>query len=105
MKTRPSVFEANLFGHEQVVHQAITFNAAKSAYTGSSAYADFLNDLFCEEFRDIGPVVLPADDVSISADGKRLSVQMSATDCYDRGGLIGWEPVIIKWKAWYGDNP
>ncbi len=70
-----------------------------------SISADINYDWLCEEFRDIGPAVLPADDVSISADGKRLSVQISATDCYDRGGLIGWEPVIIKWKAWYGNNP
>jgi hypothetical protein len=38
-----SVFEANSFGHEQIVHQAITFNASESAYAGFSAYANFLN--------------------------------------------------------------
>jgi hypothetical protein len=40
-----SFFEANSFGHEQIVHQAITFNAAESALADSSAYADFLNTI------------------------------------------------------------
>jgi len=37
------LFVINLFGQEQVVHQAITANAEGSAYANSSAYFDFLN--------------------------------------------------------------
>jgi hypothetical protein len=33
----------NLFGHDQIVHQAITANAATSALTSSPAYAGFVN--------------------------------------------------------------
>ncbi len=38
-----SFFGANSFAHDQIVHQAITVNAAESAYTYSSAYANFVN--------------------------------------------------------------
>lgn len=37
------LFKTNLFGHEQVVHEAITFNAAESAFDDSPRYASFIN--------------------------------------------------------------
>jgi hypothetical protein len=45
-----SVFGANSFGHDQIVHQAITANAAISAYAYSSAYSDFLNTIASDNF-------------------------------------------------------
>jgi hypothetical protein len=37
------LFRINSFGHDQIVHEAITVNAAESALNNSSAYAGFIN--------------------------------------------------------------
>jgi hypothetical protein len=37
------LLEIDLFGHEVIVHEAITVNAAASAYANSPAYAGFIN--------------------------------------------------------------
>jgi hypothetical protein len=37
------LFENKLFGHDQIVHQAITVNAAAVAYANSPAFGSFIN--------------------------------------------------------------
>jgi hypothetical protein len=38
-----TLFKINSFGHDQIVHQEITANAAASAWNDSPAYAGFIN--------------------------------------------------------------
>jgi hypothetical protein len=45
------LFEADLFGHDQIVHQEITANAEASAFTHSSAYSNFLNTVSSDRSR------------------------------------------------------
>jgi hypothetical protein len=49
------LFVANVFGHEQIVHQEITAYAEASAYANSSAYAGFINTISSDRSRS-GPI-------------------------------------------------
>ena len=49
---------------------------------------------------EITNTVVPAGDVSISPDGKSLSVPITATDNADCGVFIGWWDVSVTWRAW-----
>ncbi len=49
---------------------------------------------------EITNTVVPAGDVSISPDGKSLSIPITATDNADCGQYIGWWDVSVTWRAW-----
>jgi RHS repeat-associated protein len=56
----------------------------------------------CGWGNEIANTIVPADDISISPDGKHLQVQVTATDDADCGGYIGWSfgtDLSITWKA------
>jgi hypothetical protein len=65
----------------------------------------------CDGWGDeITNTIVPLGDISISSDGKRLQVQISATNDHNCNGNIGWggdngganppTPVSITWRAW-----
>jgi hypothetical protein len=59
----------------------------------------------CEFVSDIVNAIVPVGDVTISADGRHLQVQITATDDSICGDHIGWgqpyspQPVSITWRA------
>lgn len=79
----------------------MTVNYAAFDDGGTIGGVPATNDVFiaCGEPGGMANTIIPADQISISSDGKRLSVGITATDNPNCRGYIGWIEVSITWRA------
>lgn len=79
------LIEVNLFGHEQVVHEAITLNAAASALDFSSGYSGFINTIIsdCDLFTATNAMRIGSFDEDFASKEDSVGGNRSFNHFYD----------------------
>lgn len=97
-----ALLRINSFGHEQIVHQAITKYAEASAFANSPAYADFMNAIISDYHRFSIPGQIGAADWMIRGSYDEDNADVDVNGNKDIGGKRSYNHFYDPLDTTYG---